>query len=86
MTGRIGPWLLATVIFFALPNAASAAGPVRLVVPLPAGGPTDIVARPYAQLLGEALKTNVIVDNRGRAGGAIGAELVAKSAPGKVRS
>src|SRR3954468_24106044 len=38
-----------------------------------------MVARPYAQLLGEALKTNVIVDNRGGAGGAIGAELVSKA-------
>lgn len=81
MTGRIGTRLLATVILLALSKAAAAAGPVRLVVPFPAGGPTDIVARPYAQLLGEALKTTVIVDNRGGAGGAIGAEVVAKSIP-----
>ncbi|HEX2826906.1 MAG TPA: tripartite tricarboxylate transporter substrate-binding protein [Burkholderiales bacterium] len=71
---------LFTVGVFAA-GAAAAAGPVRVVVPFPAGGPTDMVARPYAQLLGEALKTTVIVDNRGGAGGAIGAELVAKSAP-----
>src|SRR5437764_12736343 len=55
--------------------------PIRLVVPFPPGGPTDIVARPLAQLLGEAMSTAVIVDNRGGAGGSVGADLVAKSAP-----
>ncbi len=55
--------------------------PLRLVVPFPAGGPTDIVARPLAQLLGDALGQSVIVDNRGGAGGSIGADMVAKSPP-----
>lgn len=52
---------------------------VRLVVPLVAGGPTDLLARLLAQPLGERLGQQVIVDNRPGAGGNIGAEMVAKS-------
>jgi tripartite-type tricarboxylate transporter receptor subunit TctC len=55
--------------------------PIRLVVPFPAGGPTDIVARPLAQLLGEALKQPVVIENKGGAGGSIAADGVAKSPP-----
>ncbi len=55
--------------------------PLRLVVPFPAGGPTDIVARPLAQLLSQSMGQAMIVDNRGGAGGSIGADSVAKSPP-----
>src|SRR4051812_11794551 len=58
----------------------TAGGQVRLIVPFPAGGPTDIVARPLAQLLSDALRATVVIDNRGGAG-ALGADAVAKSAP-----
>lgn len=53
--------------------------PIHLVVPFPAGGPTDIVARPLAQFLAEALKQGVVVENKGGAGGAVGALGVARS-------
>ncbi len=63
-------------------HAQSLAGKqIRVVIPFPAGGPTDIVARPFAQMLGENLKASVVSDNRGGAGGSIGADAVAKSAP-----
>jgi tripartite-type tricarboxylate transporter receptor subunit TctC len=54
---------------------------IRMVVPFPAGGPTDIVARPLAKLLGDALRQQVYIDNRGGAGGSVGAANVASSAP-----
>ena len=56
-------------------------GPVTLVVPFPAGGPTDAMARQLAQKLGERLGQQVLIDNKGGAGGSIAAEAVAKAAP-----
>lgn len=57
------------------------AKPLRLIVPFPPGGPTDIVARPLAQMLSLALQQQVVVENKGGAGGSIGADAVAKSLP-----
>jgi len=54
---------------------------IKLVVPFPPGGPTDIVARPLAQMLGESMKQSVIVENKGGAGGSVAADFVAKSPP-----
>jgi tripartite-type tricarboxylate transporter receptor subunit TctC len=69
-----------------LPAVARAAEPfpirpIRLVVPYPAGGGTDIVGRVLGQKLHESLGQPVVIDNRGGAGGTIGTGLAAKSTP-----
>ncbi len=55
--------------------------PLRIIVPQSAGGSTDLVARPLAQKLADALGQSVVVDNRPGAGSVIGTDLVAKAAP-----
>ena len=53
--------------------------PIRLVVPFPAGGATDLFARTLSQKMGEKLGTTLVVDNKPGAGGAIGSDLAAKA-------
>ncbi len=53
--------------------------PIRLVVPFPAGGATDIFARTLSQKLGEKIGSTVVIDNKPGAGGTLGSDLVAKS-------
>ncbi len=55
--------------------------PLRMVIPFPAGGATDIIGRTIAQKLSAALGQQVVVDNKPGAGGTIGADLVAKAPP-----
>ena len=55
--------------------------PIHFVVPYPAGGPLDTVARLVGQKVSESVKQPIIVDNKPGAGGNIGADLVAKAAP-----
>jgi len=57
------------------------AKPVRLVVPYPPGGSNDVLSRLTAQAMAPGLGQQVLIDNRGGAGGMIGADHVAKSAP-----
>ncbi|MBK6006602.1 tripartite tricarboxylate transporter substrate binding protein [Ramlibacter ginsenosidimutans] len=55
--------------------------PIRLVIPFPAGGSTDIVGRLMGEKLSQGLGQPVVIDNRGGAGGTTGSDLVAKSPP-----
>jgi tripartite-type tricarboxylate transporter receptor subunit TctC len=75
--------LAAVLTLAALDTAAQPypSKPVRMIVPFPAGGATDIVGRLIAQKLTEAWNQQVIVDNRGGAGGTIGSDVAAKSPP-----
>src|SRR6201994_3491593 len=54
---------------------------IRLIVPFPAGGPSDIIARVVGQRMSEITKQPVIIDNRGGQGGVLGTELLAKATP-----
>lgn len=75
---------IAALSALAVTSAAHAAWPERaitIVVPFPAGGGTDTFARPLAQQLGEQLGQSVVVDNRGGAGGTLGAGVASRAAP-----
>ncbi|HXF66503.1 MAG TPA: tripartite tricarboxylate transporter substrate binding protein [Burkholderiales bacterium] len=83
---RALPILVTLAVVPAAPAPAQPAGaypakPVRLIVPLAPGGPSDIFARTLAQKLTENLKQTVFVDNRPGASAIIGTELAAKSPP-----
>lgn len=74
-----------TALAAAVPTAQAAGAypdkPVRLVVPFPAGGPTDAMARLIGQRLSQQLGHPVVIDNRGGAGGTIATEAAAAAAP-----
>jgi len=67
---------------FAQPNDQTyPSRPLRFIVPFPPGGSTDIYARIIGPRLADALRQQVVIDNRAGAGGALGAELAAKAPP-----
>jgi tripartite-type tricarboxylate transporter receptor subunit TctC len=82
-----GAFLMASLASWMLPSAAFAQNapisyptkPIRLVVPFPAGGATDIFARTLSQKLAEKIGSPVVVENKPGAGGTLGSDLVAKS-------
>ena len=69
------------LFFCGIAQAQYPSRPIRLIVPFPPGGSNDIVARMVATQLGERLGQQVVVDNRGGAGGVLGTDLAAKSPP-----
>jgi len=80
---RLASTLCAIALLYAAGACAQAwpAKPVRLMVPFPPGGSTDIVARIVAQKLSERLGQPIVIENRGGAGGTLGTAVVAKAAP-----
>ena len=84
MTPRLQRAFLAALLALSAAGAVAQtypSKPIRLVVPFPAGGSLDVVARAIGQKLSEAWGQPVVIDNRPGAGGNIGADLVAKSPP-----
>ena len=76
-----GKVLLAAAVSIAAPSYAQQvypARPLRLIVPYPPGGPTDLIGRLTSDVLAKRLARNVVVDNRGGAATAIGAEMAKK--------
>lgn len=84
MSKRFVHTFAAVLSALAVTGTAQAAWPDRaitIVVPFPAGGGTDTFARPLAQQLGQQLGQSVVVDNRGGAGGTLGAGVAARATP-----
>ena len=76
VTGLLALLLPASVTAQDFPNK-----PIKLIVPFPAGGPNDIIARVIGQRMSELVKQPVVIDNRGGQGGVLGTDAVAKASP-----
>jgi len=79
-----GAVLAAAAVLLPAPSFAQADypnRPIRVVVPFPAGGTTDMLARLFTQKMGESMGQTLVVENVGGAGGSLGADQVAKAAP-----
>jgi tripartite-type tricarboxylate transporter receptor subunit TctC len=76
---------ISVALWCAMPSYAAAQSypsrPIKIVVPYPPGGNTDIIARLYAERLNNILAVSTVIDNRGGGGGAIGVEAAARSKP-----
>jgi tripartite-type tricarboxylate transporter receptor subunit TctC len=82
---RIPATLLTALLVLLSPASAWAQAypdkPIRLIVPFPAGGPNDVIARVIGQRMSELLKQPIVIDNRGGAGGVLGTDMLAKARP-----
>jgi tripartite-type tricarboxylate transporter receptor subunit TctC len=81
MTRRVLAVVLALMLMCAPAMAQYPDKPVKLVVPFPPGGPTDVFARVLSAALAEQLGQQVVIENKGGAGGTVGTDLVAKAKP-----
>lgn len=80
----LAPLPLVAAVLLAATGAAAQqypVKPVRMIVPFPPGGNTDIIARVYAPRMGEYLGQQLVIENRGGAGGSIGTEIASRAAP-----
>ena len=78
---RLLPWLAWALSFAEVHAQQYPTRPIRLIVPFPAGGTADVIARGVASEVSTQLGQTIVIDNRGGANGIIGIEIVAKSAP-----
>src|SRR5262249_59405599 len=78
-----GAMIAACLAFAASPLSAETypERPIRLIIPFAAGGPNDIIARPLADHMAQALGQPIVIENRAGANGILGTAVVAKSAP-----
>src|SRR3990172_7160584 len=85
MTLAKGRIVIAVLALLGAAPPAGAAGypdhPVRMIVPFPPAGATDLLARLVGERLGAKLGQSVVIDNRAGAGGNVGAEIAARAAP-----
>lgn len=83
---RAGAWLAAAIVALGVAQQGVAQSswpekPVKVIIPFPPGGATDVVGRPWVEVLTKAFGQPFVIENRGGAGGMIGVEAATKAAP-----